>query len=185
MRGWFYILLLFLPACQQNYVPKPYGYFRVDLPAHDYIRCDTVLPYAFDISSSANLRIKESTDEKYWIDIQYPALNAAIHCSYSRVYSNIQELSDDARRLVNKHLVKAEGIEEAGFSNPDNHVYGTFYELHGNVASTVQFILTDSIRHFFRGAVYFNNVPNKDSIAPMADYIKRDVIHLMESFSWR
>ena len=64
-------------------------------------------------------------------------------------------------------------------------MHGILYDLKGNTASNVQFVLTDSTKHFFRGALYFNNVPNKDSIAPMSDYIREDIIHIMESFEWK
>jgi len=71
------------------------------------------------------------------------------------------------------------------FENPEKKVYGILYDLTGNTASSVQFVLTDSTKHFFRGALYFENVPNKDSIAPMSAYIREDVIRLMESFEWK
>lgn len=177
--------LLFMGCTGNNYYPKPYGYFRIDLPDKAYIKIDTVLPYTFDMSSHAKLEIKRHPKEQYWIDIIYPDLNAAIHCSYKQVKKNLYLLSEDMHRSVYKHLVKADDIRESVFSNPANKVYGTYYDLQGNTASVAQFALTDSIKHFFRGAVYFNHVPNKDSIAPMADFIRADVIRLMESFSWQ
>jgi len=181
----FCLLTFIFAGCKKNYYPKPYGYFRVDLPDHAYNKIDTVLPYFFEISDIADIHIKKEKQEKYWIDILYPTLNAAIHCSYKEVNNNLYELSEDTHRSVYKHLVRADDITEEIFSNPERKVYGIYYELEGNTASVAQFVLTDSIRHFFRGAVYFNHVPNKDSIAPMSDYIKKDVIRLMESFSWK
>lgn len=177
--------MLFVVSCRKTGYPKPYGYFRVDLPKNTYVRIDTLLPYSFDISSHAQITFKNEPQEKYWIDIVYPGLNAAIHCSYKEVKDKLYDLSEDAHRSVYKHLVRADDIQERFFSNPEQDVYGIYYDLQGDVASVAQFTLTDSTRHFFRGAVYFNHVPNKDSIAPMADFIKKDVIRLMESFSWK
>lgn len=174
-----------LTGCKKNYYPKPYGYFRVDLPEHRYNKIDTILPYHFEISDIAKIELKKEEQEQYWIDIVYPTLNAAIHCSYKEVNHNLYKLSEDAHRSVYKHLVRADDITEQIFSNPERKVYGIYYDLKGNAASVAQFVLTDSIKHFVRGAVYFNHVPNKDSIAPMSDYIKHDVIRLMESFSWK
>ena len=179
------LLAVIFTGCRNNYFPKPYGYFRVDLPDHDYVRIDSLLPYSFDLSAFAAIKIKQDPKEKYWIDIVYPELNATIHCSYKKIDGNIYELSEDAHRSVYKHLVRADEINERVFSNPDRKVYGIYYDLKGNAASAAQFVLTDSVRHFFRGALYFNHVPDKDSIAPMADYIKKDIIRLMESFDWR
>jgi gliding motility-associated lipoprotein GldD len=97
----------------------------------------------------------------------------------------LYELSEDARKYVYKHSVKADGISERVFEHPEKKVYGVFYDITGNAASSVQFTLTDSTQHFVRGALYFNNVPNKDSIAPMVDYIREDMVRLMESFEWK
>ena len=181
----FCLLTLIFTGCKKNYYPKPYGYFRVDLPEHRYHTIDTVLPYHFEISDIATIELKKEEQEKYWIDIVYPTLNAAIHCSYKGINDNLYELSEDAHHSVYKHLVRADDITEQVFSNPEKKVYGIYYDLKGNAASVAQFVLTDSINHFVRGAVYFNHVPNKDSIAPMSDYIKQDVVRLMESFSWK
>ncbi|MEA4935533.1 MAG: gliding motility lipoprotein GldD [Paludibacter sp.] len=175
------VLAFLLMGCTGNFYPKPYGYFRVDLPENAYNKLDTVFPCTFEISALANAEIPQSNE----INLIYPDLNAIIYCNYQTVGTNMTELAEDARKAVYKHLVKAEDIKEVIYENPGEKVYGTFYDLKGNVASVAQFVLTDSSGHFFRGAVYFNNIPNKDSIAPMADYIKKDVMHLMESFRWK
>jgi gliding motility-associated lipoprotein GldD len=137
------------------------------------------------LSQIATIKKGTNPDEKYSVDVNYPGLNAGIFCSYLPVHGNLYQLLEDAHKYVYKHSVKADGIGESAYQNPEKHVYGILYEIKGNTASSVQFVLTDSVRHFFRGALYFNNVPNKDSIAPMSDYVKRDIEHLMESFEWR
>jgi hypothetical protein len=45
--------------------------------------------------------------------------------------------------------------------------------------------LTDSVRSFVRCALYFDNIPNQDSIAPVLEYINNDIQVLMESFRWK
>jgi len=177
------LLTALATGCGYHPVPKPFGYFRIDLPKPEYVRCDTTLPFSFEIQKQAVLKL--NPDGKYWMDIHYPDLNATIHCSYKTVQNNVEELADDARRLVLKHRVMADDISESFYSNREHRVYGHFYNLTGNVASVAQFTLTDSTSHFIFGAVYFENVPNKDSIAPVSDYIKKDIIHLMESFRWK
>jgi gliding motility-associated lipoprotein GldD len=71
------------------------------------------------------------------------------------------------------------------FINEKERVYGILYDIKGNSASSLQFYLTDSSRHFFRGALYFNVQPNKDSLAPVIDYFREDIIYLIETFSWK
>jgi gliding motility-associated lipoprotein GldD len=179
-------ILLILTSCGKTSIPRPYGYFRIDLPEHSYRVIDTLnLPYRFEISKNAVLINRESKDSKFWVDIVYPRLNASIYCSYKPVKNNLIDLLEDTRKIVYKHSVRADGIGEKVYNHAEKKVHGILYELRGNTASSVQFILTDSTTHFFRGALYFNNVPNKDSIAPMSEYIKEDIIHMIESFEWK
>lgn len=182
----FFFLTGLLYSCGDTSTPRPYGYFRVDLPPHQYMLFDSVsLPYLFDKSISATVKPETEESENYWIDISYNILKANIYCSYKPVNSNLFHLLEDSRKIVYKHSVRADGITETPFENPEKRVFGILYELSGNTASPVQFVLTDSMKHFFRGALYFDNVPNKDSIAPMAEYVRKDIVRLMESFEWK
>ena len=179
-------IFILLSSCEKTSIPRPYGYFRVDLPLHSYRIIDTLnLPYRFELPKNARLIYRKTVGETYWIDLYYPTLNASIYCSYKPVKGNLIDLLEDTRKIVYKHSVRADGIGEKVFDHSEKNVHGILYDLKGNTASSVQFVLTDSTRNFFRGALYFNNVPNKDSIAPMANYIREDVIHIMESFEWK
>lgn len=181
------IITLFV-SCTKPSVPKEYGYFRIDLPEHTYTYYDgnqdgvPALPYSFLLSSSAEVHPHEGG--AYWIDILYPQWNAKVHCSYRPIQGNLKELSDDAMEFVYKHTIKASAIPERAYSNPEAGVYGLTFDFAGNTATTMQFVLTDSVKHFFRGAVYFSNVPNEDSIAPVAAFVREDMLNLIESFRW-
>ena len=180
------LLVAFLAACSETSIPRPYGYFRVDLPAHSYRMVDTLgLPYRFELPRNVELIAHSENANQYSIDLHYTKLNANIFCTYFPVRGNLVNLLEDSRKFVYKHSVRADGIEEKAFENNATHVHGLLYDLKGNTASSVQFLVTDSVRHFFRGALYFNNVPNKDSIAPISNYIREDVIRIMESFEWK
>ena len=122
------------------------------------------------------------TGDKYWINIFYPQFGGTIYCSYKKVNGNLQEMSEDAREFVYKHTIKADEITEQPFINFETKTYGMLYRIGGNTASSVQFELTDSVDYFFRGALYFNAVPNKDSIAPVLDFVAEDIFMLMETF---
>jgi len=174
-------------SCGKTGMPLPYGYFRVDMPEHAYaVTPDSLnLPYSFEASNVSVIRKRTDATELHWIDVNYPQLHASVYCSYLPVKGNLFQLMEDAHKYVYKHSVKADGIGEKVFQNPEKKVYGILYDLTGNTASSVQFVLTDSVHHFFRGALYFDNVPNKDSIAPMSDYIREDIVHMVETFEWR
>jgi hypothetical protein len=53
------------------------------------------------------------------------------------------------------------------------------YEISGEAASSVQFYVTDSVRHFVRGALYFMETPNYAYLAPMISYNAVDIEHLI------
>ena len=178
-------ITLLLIACGQTYTPKPYGYFRVYLPPHEYQQLSDEMPFRFDYPVVATIEKRTQPHEKYWFDLKYPQFNAAVHVSYKSINGNFRELTEDARRFVYKHSIKADNISEVAFNSNERNVHGILYELKGNTASNLQFTLTDSTRHFLRGALYFDNVPNKDSIAPIAEYIQQDIVRLMESFEWK
>ena len=110
--------------------------------------------------------------------------NARIYFSYKEINNNFQEIAEDSRNFVYKHAFKADAIVENQYLDSIKKVYGILYEIKGNTASSVQFLATDSTHHFLRGALYFNNHPNKDSLAPVISYISDDIRHIMETLRW-
>ncbi|MBR0309471.1 MAG: gliding motility lipoprotein GldD [Paludibacteraceae bacterium] len=191
------IIVLFaavaLYGCGSYSQPRPYGYYRIDVPSYGYHR--TALrgyPYSFEYADIAYLDTAVDMAEPYWIDVVYPAFNARIHCSYKPVMPALQDgsadlghLTDDAIRFVFDHAIKADAIPEQGYTNEEQRVYGVYYDLEGNTASPVQFFLTDSTRHFFRAALYYNCIPNADSLAPVNEMMRRDIHRMIESFRWQ
>jgi gliding motility-associated lipoprotein GldD len=187
----FFIVLLalvgaaFVVSCQQKATPKPRGYFRIDFPERAYQLFDTAYPYKFEYPVYAQVKPQLNRgSEPYWIDVAMPQYKAKIHISYKAINGNLDLIEEDSRQLAYKHTIKADAINERVFYNPEKSVHGILYEIKGDAASSLQFYLTDSVDHFIRGSLYFSVVPNKDSLAPVVDFIKADMIHLMESFEW-
>lgn len=181
------ICVLFLTSCEEEYSPKPRGYFRVDLPEHNYKLFDPEnCPYSFDINKQAFIDKSRTRDtEPCWVNVHYPRFKSTIHISYKKVNNDLKKYLEDSRTLVYKHTVKASDIQEKLIINDSAKVYGLAYFLEGNTASSMQFYLTDSTNHFLRGALYFNAAPNPDSIAPVQEFIRQDIVHFIESFRWK
>ena len=176
---------IILGGCKKKYTPKPRGYFRIDVPEKEYTLLPDSFPYKFEYPTYTVLNKDNSRlSEKYWINIEYPELNGKIHISYKTIDNNIDQLIEDTRSLVYKHAIKADAINETMFLKPEKKVYGILYEIEGNAASSVQFFLTDSTRNYLRGALYFTAEPNKDSLAPVINFVKEDIKILIESFEW-
>ena len=169
--------LAMLCACgEKAYAPRPRGYFRIDFPEKTYKQYNGECPFTFEIPEYSYL-IKEinSWQKKY---LTYRGID-------NSKYSEIDTLLNDAHDFAYKHTIKADAIEENIFEKDSSRVYGCLYNIKGNVASQVQFFLTDSTTHFMRGSLYFEARPNKDSLAPVVDFVREDIEHFMESFEWK
>jgi gliding motility-associated lipoprotein GldD len=173
-------------ACKQKYTPKPKAYFRIDLPEKQYEIWNKEYPYSFNKLSIAEVVADSSKGaEKYWLNIRYPNYKATIHLSYKKVDGNIEEYLEDSRKMAYKHSIKADAIGEQVYLNANKNVYALFYRIKGNAASAIQFVATDSTKHFIRGALYFNEHPNQDSLAPVIQYIDKDLVKLIETLEWK
>ena len=178
---------MFMFSCKQHGTPKPRGYYRIAFPEHKYKILDKSCPYSFEVPVYAKILEDNQSHnaEKYWYNMVYPDLNGMVHISYKAVDNNINEMLEDGRKLAYKHSIKADAIGERIFVSPEKKVFGTLYDIQGDAASSVQFYLTDSVHHFVRGSLYFNAIPNKDSLAPVVEFVKTDIIHIMETFEWK
>jgi gliding motility-associated lipoprotein GldD len=185
-----FILLGFilLSSCGNDYAPKPRGYFKIDLPKKRYQSYNSDCPYTFDFPVYGKIVPDSSRGAKpCWIDISFPQFNGRIHLSYQPVTSRqvFNELVEDARTFAFKHTVKATAIDEKYVAFPDRKVYGTYYSIDGNTASSIQFYLTDSTRNYIRGALYFHEEPRLDSIQPVLKFIEQDIDRLIKTFRWK
>jgi gliding motility-associated lipoprotein GldD len=177
-----------ISSCSTNYQPKPKGYNRLLLPDKKYRALPDSLPYQFEYSSSANLlRDTSWVNEKFWIEIYYPTLKANIHITYKRIQNRdalLKELLNDAYRLTSKQQIKAYGIDEVKVVTPLGKT-ALIAEISGEVPSQFQFTMTDSSTNFLRGALYFNTKVQNDSLAPAIDFMKKEVMHLINTLEWK
>lgn len=179
------VLIIILSACEDEYSPRPRGYFRIDLPQKDYQKFSDDCPFNFEYPIYSIIYPESEGTQKYWYNIDFPLFKARLHLSYKEVDNNISKLLEESRTLAFKHSVKANAIDEELLLFPDKNIYGVLYSIKGNTASSLQFFLTDSTEHFFRGALYFSLSPNNDSIAPVVNFIKDDVYNMINSFEWQ
>jgi gliding motility-associated lipoprotein GldD len=194
MKFNLFLLSIFLVifGCGEKYTPKPRGFFRIGFPEKIYISLNSQFPYQFEIPQYARVTPDyQNPDQPQWINVEFPANKAEVHLSYYTLNGNgkgnrelLAGLMEETRELAYKHSVKANAIEERVFINPGEEVYGTVYQIEGNAASPIQFFLTDSTKHFLRGALYIRATPDIDSLKPVIEFLKRDVIHLIETTQW-
>jgi len=183
----FIILINILCSCTGSYTPKPTGFLRIDLPTAQYSTLDEIeLPYAFSVSRQSTVELPPSDSAEYWMNIDYPGFNAKIFCSYKQItVLTLNEYMEDCFMLAERIAGNVGRINEKYFENKEQNVYGTLFLIEGETISPVQFMLTDSITHFFRGALYYKYKSNADSISPVTDYIKEDITELIRTFYWK
>lgn len=179
-------------SCGRVASPRPYGYYRITPPDTAYVpfadanaKAYADYPYTFALSQNAVVKPRTDVTEPYWINLYYPALDATIHCSYKPVHNNLRELTNDALEFVYRNASFASAIPERDYTHPEARVYGVLFDLEGNTASSCQFFVTDSTNHFFRASVYCNCPPNADSLAPVYEYLRKDVVKMVETFEWK
>jgi gliding motility-associated lipoprotein GldD len=191
LLGMALIATLLFSACNSSpdYAPKPRGYFRIVFPKKEYQQFDSAgCPFTFTYPKYAVVEPDKRADAKpCWLNMQFPQFEGTLHLSYQPIRSkkDFNELIEDAHTFAFKHSVKASGIEQGIIYNPDNKIFGIYYTIEGNAASSAQFFLTDSTRNYLRGALYFNTEPRLDSIQPVLDFVKKDVKVMIQSFKWK
>jgi gliding motility-associated lipoprotein GldD len=177
----YFVFLLVMSSCKNDVLPKPASQLRLEYPVPSYANFSSNCPFSFEINDEAIIKGEPNCA----FAINYPKMKATIYLNYKPVNGNLKDLLRDAQKLTYEHVIKADDILEQPFLNKDNKVYGMFYDVDGNAATNAQFYVTDSIKHFVTGSVYFYAKPNFDSIMPATNYIKNDMKTLMETMKWK
>ncbi len=192
LRHLFYTLLtlssaLLVACAEDDYIPKPRGFFRIDFPEKHYLRYDTLSPYSFEYPDYAIISPDADPQaEPYWINLDLVPFHGMLHLSYKPVRNNLAAYFEDTRNFVTKHIPKADDIISNEYHDTIRDIHGIIYDIKGSgVASTYQFCLTDSSRHFLRGALYFSTIPNNDSLSPVLDFVRGDMDHLISTLRWK
>ncbi|MDR2954162.1 MAG: hypothetical protein LBV43_03685 [Prevotella sp.] len=178
-------VLCFIFISCNEYTPKPNAYPRIERQESG---TDTFIysNFSFLYPQVAKIeRIKNEGDSKFWFNIAYLQYDATIHCTYLKLDRNsLPKMLDEAYHFAYDHASKAESISQIQYSDSLHKNTGILYDISGQVASPVQFYITDNVSNFIRGALYFNREVKMDSVSPVVQYIRQDIIKLMESVQW-
>lgn len=187
------ISLVLLASCRPKvFIPKPRGYYYIDFPKHEYqIFNDPTFPYSFEYPVYSKIFADTSffgqkPENPYWINIDFPSLGGRIYISYKRIDSKqtLEKLLAEAYQMTSYHTKKADYIDDYPIHKYDNNIHGALSNVTGNAASAYQFYVTDSVKHYLRGALYFDVTPNADSLKPVNEFIKEDMVHMLETLHW-
>ncbi len=203
------VVLLFVSglfySCNSVYTPKRRGYFKIDFPPHQYqLFNQKGYPYTFEYPVYASI-VQDTSffearpENPWWINIDFPRFNARIYISYkeigpptdqgavgqsgSKAPNTFDKLREDAYKMTFKHTYKASSIDDSVIRTPGG-ISGIFFKVGGNAATAQQFYLTDTTKHFLRGALYFDVAPNEDSLGIVNRFLQADMMHLINTFHW-
>ncbi|MCU0387316.1 MAG: hypothetical protein MUE71_01765 [Chitinophagaceae bacterium] len=204
------VAVLGIFSCNSEFLPKPVGYFNIDFPEHKYRVFDQPgYPYRFEYPVYASV-VRDSSyfgdapENPWWINIDFPGFNGRIYVSYNIIggkttykvkaesggyrdsisTNTFPGLIDGSYKLTYKHSSKASSIEDSLIHTPNN-IHGIYFRVGGNAATANQFFLTDTVKNFLRGALYFDTTPNEDSLRPVNDFLMKDMLHLINTFEWK
>jgi gliding motility-associated lipoprotein GldD len=187
--GLFFLCLFF--SCDDNDsigIPKPRGYFRIHFPEKKYHMYDAECPFSFEIPDYAQMYHSAAPNaEPCWRDLYFKPFRATLYISYKEITNDtlLPKLINESWQLTEAHTSVATGMLDSSIIRPADRVFGSVQLLSGNAATQVQFYLTDSVKHFIRASLYFYSPPNKDSIAPVLDFVKKDIFHLVNTLKWK
>ncbi len=174
-------VFLFLISCKEETLPKPKSFLTLDYENPTYKKSENPCNYQFEVSNFAQL----NTSDNCWAKLQYPELKATVHITYRAVDNNLEEILREVEKLTFEHTIKADAIHAIPYENYEQKVFGKLYNVEGDVATNLQFRVTDSVNHVLAGALYFYSQPNYDSIVPAVRYLEKDVMHLIETLEWK
>lgn len=202
--------VMLLTACNETYTSKKRGYFKIDFPQHQYrLLNDPALPYSFEYPVYGTI-VQDSAyfdsnpENPFWRNIDFPVFNARIFLSYKQIggkalykiplgdgkykdslgINQFDKLVNDAYTLTSKNDVVASSITDSVFVTK-NGISGVYFKVGGNAATAKQFFMTDTVKNFIRGALYFSSTPNADSLKPVQEFLQKDIEHLINTFRWK
>jgi len=178
-------VILVLSGCRHTAVPRPRGYFRIDLPPKEYILFDaanlskSTLPFTFEYPVYGKMSFNgDYLNKQGWFNIEFPAYKAKIYLTYRDIHSDLDSLLEQTYKMnVKNHIAKADAIS--------SRVFGVLYDLKGNTATAVQFYITDSVKHYLRGSLYFDAETDADSLEPVIKFFREDIVHLISTLKWK
>ena len=183
------VILVTFTACEDEIInPKPPTFLKIEMPEHSYHIEKSDGPFRMEISDFFTFKNSKNCDTSYCQQEIYMGreINGNINLFYKKVshIDSLGKLINFSNQEVDFHKIKADQIEYDQIIDAKNKVYGTLFELKGDVATNFQFYLTDSLDNFLRGEVILNCVPNYDSLRHVLNYIKLDLTHMINTFEW-
>lgn len=181
-----FIVYLFLVGCSSNTTPREKKSTQTIRSTHELTTYETDR-FSFKYNKGQTIKLKNAEKVgEIWFDISDPAIDATIYCSYLPIDTGgLYRALEDSYHLAYSHVSVSEGINQRLVLNDSLKTYATIYDIEGQVATPIQFYVTDSVSHFLRGSVYYNKAVKNDSVAQSTNILRDDILTLIESLRWK
>lgn len=190
---WFLLLGVFVQAgCNQKQYPRPRGFPRIELPVRSYqVFKHPGCPFTFEYPSYGKAALERA--DSCNVNIRFQSLGCTWYLTYQN-FNNTRLQGNKAgritrsqsfeayRKLIYKHGPKATEIYETPLATPAGR--GTLFEIYGEVPTSAQVYMSDSLRQALMVSFYFNTALKNDSLAPVIDFMKTDLRHLANTLRW-
>ena len=181
------LLLIFFTifcSCVENNLPKQRAFLRIEFKEPYYSIYEEIdTPFNFYYNSNST-DLDQIGNNQFLFD--YSDINLSLNLSFHNIKSShdLEKKLGDFSLILDTHTKKSNGVILREYDNDNRRIFGKLYEIKGDVASPVQFYLTDSLSNFINGSVNLKFKSNYDSIFPSIQYVKNDILVLFESINW-
>ena len=179
------VLFTIFFSCVDSNLPKQSAFLRIEFPEPNYINLKEIkspVDFYYNLSA-ADINVINPKQ----FSLNYPKMNLVVDMSLNKI-SKAEDLENNFRDFsltLETHSKKSNGMFVREYEDADNRVYAKIFEMRGDVASPIQFYLTDSTSNFINGSLNLKFKSKYDSIFPTIQYVKNDILVLVESLNWR
>ena len=179
------VFSILLCTCSDSNLPKQTAFLRIDFPEPKYLAFKET-NHLFDFYYNASA-VEIKTKNSKQLSLLYPKINFSIDLSIQKLNKpkDLEDNFSDFYLLLDTHSKKSNGVFVREYEDLNKRIFSQIYEISGGVASPIQFYITDSTSNFIKGSLNLNFKSNYDSIFPSIQYVKKDVLILVESLNWR
>ncbi len=179
------LIAMMLCECSNENVntPRRKAYPRINIHDSTFSKIPNS-PIYFEMNNAAIITLDSINNNSHWINIFYKPYNATIYCTFTPVdKSTIENVIDNRteRMALNSGEYSSELLELTNANGFKSKILIT----EQSKVTPVQFLSTDNHNWVVSGAIYFekNNNSNHDSISPIINVLKRDIIHAMKTIN--
>ena len=177
-------VLLIMSSCQEYY-PKPKAILRPE--DHTlYMTLDTLPFIRFEIDTKAKISPLKNEEKEIWFNLSYTEYGAQLYNTYTTLSSGgLLSATEDFYKLLQRNTQKEE-IHYTLYENKADSIYAHLFISTATAASPIQFFVTDSVKHYFRGALYFvDDTISRETKESYIGVLIGQIRHMLETFKWK